>query len=90
VDEVTGLSRLIIVDSRTKKQPVMEIKAGEDQRKYRCRRTPHLMVQDGEMVSASDITTNPSGNQDQGHHGRSAARGGCSGQKARGATVITR
>ena len=58
VDEVTGLSRLIIVDSPDeKKQPVMEIKGkdGKISRKYQMPSHAHLMVQDGEMVSAGDV-----------------------------------
>jgi DNA-directed RNA polymerase subunit beta' len=58
VDEVTGLSRLIIVDSPDeKKQPTVEIKAkdGRIARKYHMPVHAHLMVQDGEMVSAGDV-----------------------------------
>jgi DNA-directed RNA polymerase subunit beta' len=58
VDEVTGLSRLIIVDSPDeKKQPAMEIKGkdGKVTRKYHMPSHAHLMVQDGDMVSAGDV-----------------------------------
>jgi len=59
VDEVTGLSRYIIVDSPDeKKQPAIEIKSAKDgkiNRKYHMPVHAHLMVQDGEMVSAGDI-----------------------------------
>src|SRR5204863_71656 len=58
VDEVTGLSRLIIVDSPDeKKQPAVEIKAkdGRVTRKYHMPSHAHLMVQDGEIVSAGDV-----------------------------------
>jgi DNA-directed RNA polymerase subunit beta' len=58
VDEVTGLSRLIIVDSPDeKKQPAIEIKAkdGRVARKYHMPVHAHLMVQDGELVSAGDV-----------------------------------
>jgi DNA-directed RNA polymerase subunit beta' len=58
VDEVTGLSRLIIVDSPDeKKQPAVEIKAkdGKVIRKYHMPVHAHMMVQDGEMVAAGDI-----------------------------------
>ena len=58
VDEVTGLSRLIIVDSPDeKKQPAMEVKAkdGKVLRKYHMPSHPHLMVQDGDNVSAGDV-----------------------------------
>ncbi len=57
VDEVTGLSRLIIVDSPDeKKQPAIKSAKGRQGR----RQVPHavhahLMVQDGEMVSAGDV-----------------------------------
>src|SRR5256885_12086729 len=55
VDEVTGLSRLIIVDSPDeKKQPAVEIKAkdGKVVRKYHMPVHAHMMVQDGEIASA--------------------------------------
>ncbi|MBS1818739.1 MAG: DNA-directed RNA polymerase subunit beta', partial [Acidobacteria bacterium] len=58
VDEVTGLSRYIIVDSPDeKKQPAIEIKtaSGKAGRKYHMPVHAHLMVQDGETVSAGDI-----------------------------------
>src|SRR5260221_1070550 len=59
VDEVTGLSRLIIVDSPDeKKQPAVEIKSAKDgkvNRKYHMPVHAHLMVQDGETVSAGDV-----------------------------------
>jgi DNA-directed RNA polymerase subunit beta' len=58
VDEVTGLSRFIIVDSPDeKKQPTIEIKdkAGKVLRKYHMPSHAHLMVQDGESVEAGDV-----------------------------------
>ena len=59
VDEVTGLSRYIIVDSPDeKKQPAIEIKSAKDGkigRKYHMPVHAHLMIQDGEMVSAGDV-----------------------------------
>ncbi len=58
VDEVTGLSRFIIVDSPDeKKQPTIEIKdkAGKVLRKYHMPSHAHLMVQDGETVEAGDV-----------------------------------
>jgi DNA-directed RNA polymerase subunit beta' len=58
VDEVTGLSRFIIVDSPDeKKQPTIEIrdKAGKVLRKYHMPSHAHLMVQDGEAVEAGDV-----------------------------------
>jgi DNA-directed RNA polymerase subunit beta' len=58
VDEVTGLSRFIIVDSPDeKKQPTIEIKdkSGKVARKYHMPSHAHLMVQDSEMVEAGDV-----------------------------------
>src|SRR6266511_3110646 len=59
LDEVTGLSRLIIVDSPDeKKQPTIEIKGGtkgDVVRRYIMPVNAHLMVSDGEMVHAGDV-----------------------------------
>ena len=58
VDEVTGLSRLIIIDSPDeKKQPAIEIrdKEGKVLRKYLMPSHAHLMISDGEMVTAGDV-----------------------------------
>ncbi len=58
VDEVTGLSRYIIVDSPDeKKQPTIEIKdkSGKSVRKYHMPSHAHLMVQDNETVEAGDV-----------------------------------
>ncbi|MGH9202507.1 MAG: DNA-directed RNA polymerase subunit beta', partial [Vicinamibacterales bacterium] len=58
VDEVTGLSRLVIVDSPDeKKQPTVEIKSdsGTMLRRYMMPVSAHLMVQDGEAVHAGDV-----------------------------------
>src|SRR5688572_10322304 len=58
VDEVTGMSRYIIVDSPDeKKQPTIEIrdKSGKVIRKYHMPVHAHLMVQDGETVEAGDV-----------------------------------
>jgi DNA-directed RNA polymerase subunit beta' len=58
VDEVTGLSRYIIVDSPDeKKQPTIEIrgKDGKVARKYHMPSRAHLMVNDGEPVAAGDV-----------------------------------
>ncbi len=57
-DEVTGLSRLIIVDSPDeKRQPAIEIrkKNGKNNLKYNMPSHAHLMVGDGEMVDAGDV-----------------------------------
>jgi DNA-directed RNA polymerase subunit beta' len=57
VDEVTGLSRLIIVDSPDeKKQPTIEVKMKDGTtRKYHMPSRAHLMVRDGEEVVAGDV-----------------------------------
>jgi len=57
VDEVTGLSRLIIIDSPDeKKQPAIEIRGKSSTgRKYHMPSHAHLMVSDGEEVSAGDV-----------------------------------
>jgi DNA-directed RNA polymerase subunit beta' len=57
VDEVTGLSRLIIVDSPDeKKQPTVEVKLKDGStRRYHMPSRAHLMVRDGEDVYAGDI-----------------------------------
>jgi DNA-directed RNA polymerase subunit beta' len=58
VDEVTGLSRLIIVDSPDeKKQPAVEIVGGDGAvlHKYHMPSNAHLMVTNGETVYAGDV-----------------------------------
>src|SRR4029079_12186594 len=58
VDEVTGMSRFIIVDSPDeKKQPTIDVKdkSGKTVRKYHMPSHAHLMVQDGETVEAGDV-----------------------------------
>jgi DNA-directed RNA polymerase subunit beta' len=58
VDEVTGLSRLIIVDSPDeKKQPAIEIvnAAGEVVHKYHMPSNAHLMVSNGEDLHPGDV-----------------------------------
>ncbi len=57
-DEVTGLSRLIIVDSPDeKKQPAIEIvgKDGTVQHRYHMPSNAHLMVANGEPAAAGDV-----------------------------------
>ena len=58
VDEVTGLMRLIIMDSADEKtQPTVEIR-GEDgkiKRKYHVPSHAHMMVVDGDAVDAGDV-----------------------------------
>ncbi len=58
VDEVTGLSRLIIMDSPDeKKQPTVEVRnaAGKLERKYNMPSHAHLMVGDGQEVTAGEV-----------------------------------
>ena len=58
VDEVTGLSRKIVVDSPDeKKQPLIEVrdKAGKVTRKYHMPSHAHLMVEDGDVVYAGAV-----------------------------------
>src|SRR6186997_1688188 len=58
LDEVTGLSRLIVVDSPDeKKQPTVEIKAanGNTIRRYIMPVSAHMMIADGDMVNAGDV-----------------------------------
>jgi DNA-directed RNA polymerase subunit beta' len=58
LDEVTGLSRKIVVDSPDeKKQPLIEIrdKAGKVTRKYHMPSHAHLMIEDGEAVHAGQV-----------------------------------
>ena len=58
VDEVTGLMRLIIVDSPDeKKQPTIEIRdaAGKIARRYHMPSHAHLMVSDGDSVDGGDV-----------------------------------
>jgi DNA-directed RNA polymerase subunit beta' len=57
VDEVTGLSRLIIIDSPDeKKQPAIEVRLKDGgTRRIHMPSRAHLMVTDGEEVMAGDI-----------------------------------
>ena len=58
VDEVTGLSRLIIVDSPDeKKQPTIEIRNAEGklERKYNMPSHAHLMVSDDQDVTGGEV-----------------------------------
>src|SRR5262245_44752334 len=58
VDEITGLSRLIIVESPDeKKQPTIEIvdESGKVVHKYHMPSNAHLMVANGEAVFAGDV-----------------------------------
>ena len=58
VDEVTGLMRLIIVDSADeKKQPTVEIRdeKGKVARRYHMPSHAHLMVAEGDVVDGGDV-----------------------------------
>ena len=58
VDEVTGLMRLIIVDSADeKKQPTIEIRDGKGKvvHRYHMPSHAHLMVAEGDQVDAGDV-----------------------------------
>ena len=58
VDEVTGLMRLIIVDSADeKKQPTIEIRDGSGKlvRRYHMPSHAHLMVAEGDQVDGGDV-----------------------------------
>jgi len=58
VDEVTGLSRKIVVDSPDeKKQPMIEIRdaSGKVTRKYHMPSHAHLMVEDGDKLFAGQV-----------------------------------
>ena len=58
LDEVTGLSRLIIVDSPDeKKQPLVEVRSpnGKVERKYNMPSHAHLMVADAQSVQAGEV-----------------------------------
>ena len=58
VDEVTGLMRLIIVDSADeKKQPTIEIRDGNGKvaRRYHMPSHAHLMVGEGDQVDGGDV-----------------------------------
>src|SRR5438067_949127 len=60
VDEVTGMSQLVVTDSPDeKRQPVIEVRpdttARGDRKKYLMPTHAHLMVRDGEEVHAGDV-----------------------------------
>jgi DNA-directed RNA polymerase subunit beta' len=56
VDEVTGLSRLVVAESPDeKRQPAIVVKGGKGQKRYLMPSRAHLMVQDGDEVSPGDI-----------------------------------
>jgi DNA-directed RNA polymerase subunit beta' len=56
VDEVTGMSQLVVTDSPDeKRQPMVQIKGKDGSRKYLMPTHAHLMVHDGEEVHAGDV-----------------------------------
>ena len=56
VDEVTGMSQLVVTDSPDeKRQPMLQIKGALGMRKYLMPTHAHLMVRDGEDVHAGDV-----------------------------------
>jgi len=56
VDEVTGMSQLVVTDSPDeKRQPMLQIKKPGGSRKYLMPTHAHLMVHDGEEVHAGDV-----------------------------------
>ena len=59
VDEVTGMSQLVVVDSPDeKRQPMIQVKAEgsrADTKKYLMPTHAHLMVRDGDVVHAADV-----------------------------------
>ena len=79
VDEVTGLSRWVVADSPDeKRQPAFMVKNAKAHKRYLLPRGAHLMIQDGDEVGPGDVLAKiPEGEHaHQGHHRRSAARGG--------------
>ena len=81
VDENTGMSALVIIESPDeKKQPRIEVRdeKGKIIRKYLLPSGAHLMVEDGAAGRRRRRAGQdpPRDRQDQGHHRRSAARGG--------------
>jgi DNA-directed RNA polymerase subunit beta' len=56
VDEVTGLSRLVVSDSADeKRQPAIIIKGAKGNKRYLMPSRSHLMIQDGDEVFPGDI-----------------------------------
>ena len=56
VDEVTGMSQLVVTDSPDeKRQPMIQIKGAGGTRKYLMPTHAHVMVHDGEEVHAGDV-----------------------------------
>ena len=56
VDEVTGLSRLVVADaSDEKRQPAIIIKGSKGNKRYLMPSRAHLMIQDGDEVYPGDV-----------------------------------
>jgi DNA-directed RNA polymerase subunit beta' len=56
IDEVTGLSRLVVGDSSDeKRQPAIIIKSDKGNKRYLMPSRAHLMLQDGDEVTPGDI-----------------------------------
>ena len=56
VDEVTGLSRLVVGESADeKRQPAILVKGSKGNKRYIMPSRAHLMIQDGDEVSPGDI-----------------------------------
>jgi DNA-directed RNA polymerase subunit beta' len=56
VDEVTGLSRLVVMDSSDeKRQPAIVVKGGKNNKRYLMPSRSHLMIQDGDEVFPGDV-----------------------------------
>lgn len=56
IDEVTGLSRLVVGDSSDeKRQPAIIIKSAKGNKRYLMPSRAHLMLQDGDEVTPGDI-----------------------------------
>ena len=56
VDEVTGMSQLVVTDSPDeKRQPMIQVKGPDGTRKYLMPTHAHLMVRDVEEVHAGDV-----------------------------------
>jgi len=56
VDEVTGLSRLVVAEAPDeKRQPAIVVKGGKGNKRYLMPSRAHLMVQDGDEVFPGDI-----------------------------------
>jgi DNA-directed RNA polymerase subunit beta' len=56
VDEVTGMSQLVVTDSPDeKRQPMIQVKGPDGARKYLMPTHAHIMVRDGDEAHAGDV-----------------------------------